>query len=173
MNELEKFTEEQISSVNHMVEMAEEIVSEAYKMSASQWIRNRYDVLTLAQLSESEIVFGPCAQIVRYSGIKNETQLGSGVFDFYKICLQDHAILKALRENRQLMLDPFILYIITHELIHIIRFGKFIQFFDASEEQRVVEERFVHNRTADILKKINMNGMKNVFGFYGIQHKKK
>jgi len=168
MSRLETFSEQQIASVNQMVDLAEDIVSEHYKMSQAQWLRNRYDVKTLAQLDESEIVHGPYAQIVRYSGQKNESQLGSGAFDFYKICLQDHSILQALREHSGLLMDPFILYIITHELIHVIRFGQFIQFFDANDEQRMKEEEYVHKRTVDILNKINMNGMKKVFGFYKI-----
>ena len=168
MNRLETFDERQIATVNQAVCLAEDIVSEHYKMSQAQWLRNRYDVKTLVQLDESEIVFGPFAQIVRYSGRKNTSQLGSGMFDFYKICLQDHAILKALNDNRSLMIDPFLLYIITHELIHVIRFGQFIQFFDVNSEQREIEEEHVHHRTVEILKKIHMTGMEQVFGFYRI-----
>lgn len=166
MKKLEKFSDQQIVTINHVVNMAEDIVSEYYKMSHSQWLRNRYDVKTLSQLEESEIVFGPYAQIVRYFGQRNESQLGSGGFDFYKICLQDHSIIKALRDDPRLMLEPFILYVISHELIHIIRFGKFMQFFDASLEQRATEETIVHKSTVDILKKINIKGMEDVFEFY-------
>lgn len=166
MNILETFNEEQIAVINQMVHMAEDVVSEHYKMSPSQWLRNRYDVRTLAQLSESEIVFGPYAQIVRYYGTRNASELGSGGFDFYMICLQDHAILKALRSNDRLRLDPFILYIVVHELIHIIRFGTFIQFFDAPQEQREAEETLVHQATADVLRKVNARGMDAVFTFY-------
>ena len=168
MKELEIFDEKQIVTVNHIVGLAEDIVSEYFKMSSTQWLRNRYDVMTLSQLSEAEIVYGPYAQIVRYSGKKKETHLGSGVFDFYKICLQDHSIIRALRENKELELDPFLLYIITHELIHIIRFGQFIQFFDASVDERSREEDLVHRRTVDVLKKITMNGIRDVFNFYGV-----
>jgi hypothetical protein len=163
---LETFSEQQIATVNQMVGLAEDIVSEHYKMSQAQWLRNRYDVLTLAQLDESEIVHGPYAQIVRYSGQKMKSPLGSGSFDFYKICLQDHSILRALRENKGLRLDPFILYIVTHELIHVIRFGQFIQFFDAGEFQRAREEELVHQRTVDILKKNSMIGLERIFSFY-------
>ncbi len=166
MNGLETFSERQIATVNQAVCLAEDIVSEHYKMSQAQWLRNRYDVKTLVQLDESEIVFGPYAQIVRYAGRKSDSQLGSGMFDFYKICLQDHAILKALKENKRLKIEPFLLYIIAHELIHVIRFGQFIQFFDANDEQRGVEEEYVHQRTEEILRKIHMIGMEYVFGFY-------
>lgn len=161
------FCDEQMVVVNHAIEISEDIVSEYYKMSSSQWLRNRYDVRTLAQLDDSEIVFGPYAQIIRYHGKKKESQLGSGGFDFYKICLQDHAIIKALKEDVGLSLDPFMVYIMVHELIHVIRFGRFIQFFDAPVKDRETEEAVVHQTTVDILKKINIGGMKKVFDFYG------
>lgn len=164
--DLAVFSEDQMCIVNHAIEISEDIVSEYYKMSSGQWLRNRYDVRTLAQLDESEIVFGPYAQIVRYHGKKKESQLGSGGFDFYKICLQDHAIIQAINENKELKLNPFIVYIMVHELIHVIRFGRFIQFFDASTKDRETEETIVHQTTVDILKKINIGGMKKVFDFY-------
>lgn len=165
MIRLEIFNDRQVMSVNRIVCLAEDIVSEHYKMSQTQWLRNRYDVSTLAHLDESEIVYGPYAQIVRYSGRKKDTELGSEAFDFYRICLQDHSILKALRENEGLFLEPFILYIVTHELIHIVRFGQFIQFFDANESQRTEEEKLVHRCTVEILKKSSMDGLDFVFSF--------
>ena len=76
--------------------MAEELVSNYYKMSASEWLRPKYDVKTLVDLAPGEIVDGPFAQIVRYEGHRKNTPLGSGVFDYYKICLQDHTIRSTL-----------------------------------------------------------------------------
>ena len=87
--------------------MAEELVSNHYKMSASQWLRPKYDVKTLVDLSPGEIVHGPFAQIVRYEGHRKDTALGSGVFDYYKICLQDHAIHAALEDSPYMKLFPF------------------------------------------------------------------
>jgi hypothetical protein len=68
MEKLKQFTSDQIEIVNSSVEMAEELVSNYYKMSASQWLRRRYDIKTLANLSSDEIVHGPFAQIIRYVG---------------------------------------------------------------------------------------------------------
>jgi hypothetical protein len=168
-DKLEAFNDKQLIVVDQAVHMAEEIVSEYYKMSASQWLRNRYDVRTLSQLTGSEIVFGPFAQLVKYHGKLKESQLGSGGFDFYKICLQDHSIIQAIRENERLSLDPFIIYIIVHELIHIIRFGKFIHSFDATRQQRDTEECIVHQSTVNLLEKNSIRGMREVFEFYGLR----
>jgi hypothetical protein len=63
-------------------------------------------------------------------------------------------------------LFPFSLYIITHELIHIVRFSKFLQNFDASSEERMAEEKRVHHRTHDILHPVQIEGLSNVLVFY-------
>jgi hypothetical protein len=49
---------------------------------------------TLADLSPSEIVHGPFAQVIRYQGRINDKPLESSAYDFLQICLQDHFILK-------------------------------------------------------------------------------
>lgn len=164
------FRPEQIKIVNNAVAMAEELVSNYYKMSASQWLGPRYDVKTLAELNREEIIDGPFAQIIRYKGQRKNTSLGSATYDFYKICLQDHTIQSTIKASPGIALFPFALYIITHELIHIVRFSKFLQSFDASPEERMVEEKRVHHKTHEILKPVRITGLPNVLEFYQDWH---
>ena len=166
MNTLATFNAHQIKTLNTTVAMAEELVSNSYKMSTSQWLHQRYDVKTLAELKPEEIVHGPLAQIIRYEGQRIDRPLGSSTYDFYKICFQDHAIIATLMERPHIEFYPFTLYIITHELIHIVRFSKFLQNFDASLEERNSEEARVHKQTHEILKATNVAGMDQVFEFY-------
>jgi hypothetical protein len=166
MQKRRTFSPKQIEIVNNAVAMAEELVSNHYKMSASQWLGPRYDVKTLAELIKAEIIDGPFAQIVRYRGQRRNTSLGSATYDFYKICLQDHTIRSTLQATPGIELLPFSLYIITHELIHIVRFSKFLQNFDASSEERMAEEKRVHRRTHDILHPVQIEGLSDVLEFY-------
>ena len=167
MERLSKFNTNQITVINDCVAMAEELVSNFYKMSASQWSAAcAYDVKTLADLSPEEIVHGPFAQVIRYKGWRKKSSLGSSTYDFYKICLQDHAILSVIKDSPDIELFPFTLYIVTHELIHILRFSKFLQNFEASHEEMMAEEAYVHETTHDILKSVNVFGMKYVLKFY-------
>ena len=164
---METFNPADITAINDAAAMAEELVSNHYKMSASQWLKRRYDIRTLADLEEGEIIDGPFAQIIRYEGHRRNRSLGSSAYDFYKICLQDHTILAALKQCEQLQLFPFILYIVTHELIHIVRFTKFLQQFDAAPEDRLAEEKRVHAATHQILARIKVPGLAEVLEFYG------
>ncbi|UCD90287.1 MAG: hypothetical protein JSW04_02270 [Desulfobacterales bacterium] len=166
MDTLETFSPAQINIVNNSVAISEELVSDFYKMSASQWLHGKYDVKTLADLKPDETVQGPFAQIIRYKGRHKDSQLGSSAYDFYKICLQDNAILSVLRQFSEIKLFPFTLYIITHELIHIVRFSKFIQNFDASHEEMMIEEARVHEITRGILVAARISGMKDVLKLY-------
>ena len=166
MEKKQKFNRKQIAVINNAVTMAEELVSNYYKLSVTQWLRQKYDVKTVADLAPKEFINGPFAQIVRYTGQRRDTALGSATYDFYKICLQDHAILAALKEFDALHIFPFTLYIITHELIHIVRFSKFLQNFNASAAERINEEIRVHQKTNTILKPIQVPGLADTLDFF-------
>jgi hypothetical protein len=160
------FSPDEIKIINQAVTMAEELVSNFYKMSASQWLRPKYDVKTFADLSASEIVHGPFAQIIRYEGQRKGSMLGSEAYDFYKICLQDPAILETMRRNPELRLLPFALYIVIHELVHIVRFSKFLQNFHATDGEKLLEEHRVHDITHQILNPVRLTGLDAVTDFY-------
>ena len=160
------FNAEQILAVNHAVAMAEELVSNYYKMSLNQWLRPKYDVKTLVELGPGEIVEGPYAQLIRYQGQRQGSSLGSGSYDFYKICIQDHTILATLKKEPELSLAAFCLYIVAHELIHIVRFSKFLQNFNASTEEKLAEEKRVHALTHRILSQVPMPELRSVLAYY-------
>lgn len=160
------FKKNELAIVNNAVAMAEELVSNHYKMSASQWLRPKYDIETLSDLTDDEVVDGPFAQIIRYEGKLEGGVLGSSAYDFYKICIQDHAILSALEARPEIALSPFALYVVTHELVHIVRFSRFLQNFKASDVEKLDEERRVHVITHDILNPVNTHGLDTVLDFY-------
>jgi len=167
MEKLEKFNTEQLRVIDNCIAMAEELVSNFYKMSTSQWAAScKYDIKTMVDLCPEETIFGPFAQIIRYQAQRKDSSLGSSTYDFYKICLQDHTILDVLGETPELHIYPFILYIVLHELIHIVRFSKFLQNFDASHDEMTAEEIRVHEITRQILMNIRIPGLKQVLKFY-------
>ncbi len=160
------FSREQLDQVNLAVTMAEELVSNYYKMSSNEWLRPKYDIKHLSELTPNEIVDGPYAQIIRYQGQRKGSSLGSGTYDLYKICIQDHTILSTLNAKPELSLPAFCLYIITHELIHIVRFSKFLQNFEATADEKLAEERRVHTITHQILSEVPMPEIANVLAYY-------
>jgi hypothetical protein len=166
MNQLRYFSPAQLETVTRAVEMAEELVSNYYKLSSSQLGRLNYDVRTLSDLSPAEIVSGHFAQIVKYKLKKKDVLRETEANDFYKICLQDHSIIDALEKHPDLELLAFLLYIVCHELIHVVRFRRFLQQFNVSAEEKLAEERRVHAKTNEILSDLSLTGIEAVLLFY-------
>jgi len=168
MQKLRHFNQEELLKVDEAVKLSEELVNNHFKMSSGQWLKNRYDIKTAKDLALHECVDGPFAQVVKYEGRKKDAALGSSSFSLYKVCLQDNAILTMVSKNRNLSLEPFLLYILTHELVHIVRFLKFNQRYENKNEADVTldEERMVHQLTHTILEPVSVPGLNQVFEFY-------
>jgi hypothetical protein len=146
--------------------IAEEVTSDFFKLSASHWRRARYDILTLEGLRDEEISTHALALVAKYDGQPQDRYLKSAVFDFYRVCLQDHNILKVLQSREDLRLFPLLLYIVTHELVHIVRFSQFLALFEASDLERHQEEQRVHTLTQKILAPFRFQELPPVIRYY-------
>jgi hypothetical protein len=168
MTDSRYFNAEELLKVDEAVKTSEDLVSNYFKMSSAQWLKNKYDIKTARDLAPHERVKGPFAQVIKYEGHEQDIALNSSSFSFYKVCLQDPAILHALDMNDGLLLFAFLLYIVTHELVHIVRFSKFEQRYENKNESDVTmeEERKVHKLTHIILEPAPILGMGQVFDFY-------
>ncbi len=168
MNEKITFNLEQLQLLDQAVLIAEELVSNYYKMSSTQWLRSRYDIKTFKELKKDEIVDGPFAQVLGYEVRKRDSALGSRTANYYTVCFQDSAILDKINQNREIKLFPFLVYITVHELVHIVRFSKFEQIYSAASESHCAmeEERKVHTITASILKSVAIAGIDKVLLYY-------
>ncbi len=135
--------------------VAEEMTSDYFKLTSRHWLAARYDISTLAHLREEEISPHALALVAKYDGCPPGRVLRSSSFDFYRVCLQDHNILKTLAAREDLNLFPFLCYILTHELVHIVRFSQFEARFDTTDEEKHQEETRVHRLTWKILAPLN------------------
>ncbi len=161
------FNSKELLKVDEAVKVSEELVNNHFKMSSGQWLKNRYDIKTAKDLDPHELLEGPVAQVVKYEARKKDVPLGSSSFSLYRVCLQDSAILSII-EQGDLLLDPFLLYVLSHELVHVVRFSKFEQRYENRNEVDVTrdEEHRVHCLTHTILKEISVPGLNQVFEFY-------
>lgn len=156
------FQQEEIAVLRRAIEISEELISDYYKISTSEWKRYRYDIQSLADLQEDEIIDIAFAQIRRYLKHPQSKLRGSEVGDYFKICLQDHVIRKAVQRDCHIQMLPLAAYIVTHELIHVVRFAKFVQRFHSTEAEQEVEEARVHALTQQLLKGRRLEGMREV-----------
>ncbi len=109
----------------------------------------------------------PSLKSVAMPSPPGDKTLASRHGDYFKICLQDHVIRRALTRDAHLSLLPLATYIVTHELIHVVRFARFLQRFDAPEKERDAEEARVHGETIELLRDLRIPGMGAVLSAFG------
>jgi hypothetical protein len=162
------FNAYELETVSRAAVICEDLVNSHYKLSSSQWLKNRYDIRTAKDLAPHERVEGPFAQVMKYEGRKTEVPLGSSRFSLYTVCLQDPAILRTVAGYPCIQLLPFLVYVLVHELVHVVRFLQFHHRYEHASEASVTlaEEKKVHCLTYGILAPITLAGLKQVFDFF-------
>jgi len=149
------FSPSEISLVGEMFHRAEELAEGYFRLGRGGLRVHRYEVETLARLKEHEVNSKAFAHLCRYLYQKGGDADHPDNFYFFKICLQDDRILAAVKRSKPFVkLEPLMLYIAAHELVHVIRFnGREIE-FDAPLEEKIVEEDKVHSITGNMLKPV-------------------
>ena len=160
------FNPAQIRVISQAVEIAEDVTANYFKISTAQWKHVRYDIQTLVDLREDEITESAFAQITRYSRKPDDTSSVMRRYDYFKVCLQDQNILAAVKRDEFLQLLPLGVYVITHELVHVVRFCKYLQRFDADPVERRREEIRVHEITHKALGNLGLSDLEYVLQTY-------
>ena len=160
------FEAEEIAILAQAIEASEELISDFYKISTSEWKRYRYDIQSLSDLGKEEVTDAAFAQIRRYLKRPGDRTRGSEPGDYFKICIQDHVIRRAVKRDRGIGLFPLTAYIVTHELIHVVRFAKFLQRFDSTAAEQGAEEKRVHALTYNLLQKTRLQGLPEVLAAF-------
>ena len=158
------FSPAEIQVISQAVEIAEDVTANYFKISTAQWKHVRYDIRTLAELSPDEIANYAFAQIIRYSGKPDLSRQRH--YDYFKICLQDQNIMAAVKRDAQVKLLSLGVYVVTHELVHIVRFCKFLQQFDVEPSERQKEEMRVHEITQRVLGSLKLPQLDYVLEVY-------
>jgi len=160
------FEGKDIITVSEALDIAEDKTGDFYKFSSGQWKKHRYDVKTLSSLNNNEIITHAFALLNKCSRVTGGFESKTKNRDFYFICLQDNQILKALMRDRNLGILALLVYIFTHELVHIVRFSNFFQRFEVSGKGREKEERIVHATTFEVLKDLSLPKLDYVLESY-------
>ncbi len=135
-----QFSTPQRSLVFQAMDEAEARTSEYYCIPPFRWEQLRFDVLTRADHGWEPLPDPMFARVRCLQRINKDQP-----FDFYRIELNDHSILTAAeREKLTENLYPFFVYILTHEMVHMVRLSTILDDGPTSivpcndtEEQRV------------------------------------
>ena len=165
---LQLFNKRQLHILGEALDIAEDSTSNYFKLSQSHWSQHPFDVKTLSGLFGDDIRDNIFALLKKYvPGDDEYDRPLSKKRELYVICVQDHQIIKALQRDKELRLLPLLAYVLTHELVHIVRFCKFQIRYDTKEDaSRHKEENLVHHTTREILKELPLSNLEYILGSY-------
>ena len=146
------FDKKQRFWVGEALEIAETLAGAFFQVNLGDSARFPYDLQTLANLRGPEKTRRALAQVCKYEFQKGDTWARRREIEFYRICLQDNQILKKVRAESLSLLKPLILYVVTHELIHVIRFSLDPKRFYLPSKEKRIEEKDVHRSTYELLR---------------------
>ena len=146
------FDKKQRFWIREALEIAETAAGSYFQVDLADSERFPYDLETLANLKGLEKTHRALAQVCKYEYRKKELPLTPQGNEFYRICLQDDKILNTVRMEPPSLFKPLLLYVITHEIIHVVRFSLDPLKFHLNFKEKKIEERDVHRTTYEILK---------------------
>jgi hypothetical protein len=153
MSALDHFGPSELNVIRTQLSNAESLVSHYYCIPGREWPMYPYEIRTLSELGEKEFDLNALAMVAKYEYTLKESPGQLRYQEIYGICLQDHNILAATRRAfRPVTLEALMLYILTHELVHVFRFASSLQRYLIEKELREQEESRVHRITSDILR---------------------
>ncbi len=156
-----RFGSAEMAMLGQAMEVAEEKVSDFFHLSDGSWRRYPYELRTLAELLPAEVSREALAQVLKLR--KPPAQGHYRSKDFFRICLQDHNLLGLVRrEGAGELLLPVLTYVLAHELVHVVRFYRFQHLFEATPQERAVEEARVHDLATRILRPVRLPHLERV-----------
>jgi hypothetical protein len=144
------FNKRQRVWVREALETAESLAGSFFQLDLDDSERFPFDLETLAYLRGMEKTHRALAQVCKYEYGRKVQEEEKGK-EFYRICLQDDKILKTVESE---LLKPLLLYVVTHELIHVIRFSLDPKRFHLLPHEKKGEEHDVHRMTYHFLKSL-------------------
>ncbi len=143
------FTGSDIITVRRAASLAEKLTGDYFWLAPDEWTRNPYRMLTVKEVGKRVCPDEVFARVVQFKDLSSKSKPSAG--SEFAIILQDPAILRALLRSKACDLWTLALFIMTHELTHIVRFRRSGVDFFATSKQREEEETIVYDITRKIL----------------------
>ncbi len=146
----DRFSNPQRSLVFNALDEAEKRTAGYYCIPPFRWENLRYDLLTREDHGWEPL---PDSTLARVRYLQRIDQ--SKPFDFYRIELNDGRIL-SVAEREDLLsensLYPFLVYILTHEMVHMVRLSSILECGPEMASSNETEEERVQGISRRILK---------------------
>lgn len=160
-----RFADYQMKQIHRNLRQAEGCLEKFYSFAPREWFHFSYEVLTARDLPPE---FSPRHHRVFAEVLRNfsaSRHRPDARHTFYSIVLFDPHILRHIQEFPAVSFDRLILYILTHELVHVARFFHLMD-YDLPDDEKVKEEFKVHTLTSRILAQLNDAELDRLSGAY-------
>lgn len=157
------FTGPDLKTITKAALLAEGLTQRYFGLGEEEWKVNPYGFFTRREIRESLLQTDAFAHVILYakSGTDEKERESE---ERYGIVLEDPNILHALLRTSLHDLWTLGLFVLTHEMTHIVRFRKFGVDFFAGAHERDKEEKRVHGITREILS--GVTNTDHVFDLY-------
>lgn len=144
------FTGSDLTTICRAASLAERLTEKRFDLDKDHWKSEPYTIFTLKQVNRGLYEPDVFANVIRYK-TRIDQKTRPAPVERYGIVLQDPNILRALLRQSHHDLWTISLFVLTHELIHVVRFKKFDVDFFAEPGVRQTEENLVQSITREIL----------------------
>ena len=146
------FTTSDLTTISRAASLAEGLTRAYFNLAPDEWKENPYTIFTHKHVGKALHEQDVFAHVVRYKPrVGTPKAPRPGEKETYGVVLQDPEDSSALLRSAMHDLWTLGLFILTHELTHIVRFRKHHVDFFAPVEGREQEEKLVHGITQEIL----------------------
>jgi len=155
------FGPEHLLEVQRTLALAEELCGDFYHLSAFDIRSAPFDVVTgrelIAEGVEPPPLASQLAEVRRCDLTREERSARDRRRTHYRICLWDPHILAVFDRGERP--GAVLLFVLVHELVHVVRFAKQLALFESGQLARVNEEAAVHETTDRILARAREPGL--------------
>ncbi|MBN2360685.1 MAG: hypothetical protein JXR83_14610 [Deltaproteobacteria bacterium] len=155
------FGPQQLREIQRALALAEELCGDHYHLSAFDLRSAPYDVVTGRELIAAGVEPPPqpsqLAEVRRCDLTREERTARDRRRTHYRICLWDPHILAVFDRGERP--GAVLLFVLVHELVHVVRFAKRLALFESGHLARVHEEAAVHETTGRILARAREPGL--------------
>jgi hypothetical protein len=146
---MRRFSPAERELVHRAMHEAEERTARYYCFPPHRWQDLRFDLLTRRDREWQPLpppVLARLQRLVKLGAIPGRS------YDFYRIQLNDPAILDVFhRRDFDAELYPFLVYILTHEMVHLVRLSSILEEEAPAAESPAAEEERVDRISRQIL----------------------
>ncbi len=134
--------------------LAEELVGDFFGLGTREWRFLQWQLFVKERISFAE------EALASLHLLETEAVLPCKRRWFYGVFLAEKNILASGLKGP--FLEALLLYIFTHELVHMVRFMRFWASFWMPYKERVTEEREVHRLCCEILRKLPRKELQDI-----------